>query len=607
MRSAISARFPVCRGLKIWGDGMFQVNEDLSIYLTRGDAAAFALNAQENKHAYRFPAGSVVRFKVFEKKDCGCVVLQKDFPVETASCTVEISLTETETVFGTVINKPTDYWYEVELNPFDNPQTIIGYDEDGPKLFRLFPAGKDVEPEPVPEEIPVVDPELDLTSQRPVENQVIARAFARVNEAVAKIIEELKMKLPIGGGTMKGDIAMGGKKVTGLGTPEDDTDAATKAYADQKLPLTGGIVEGNLSVNGDLFTAGDIVMNGNRIGGLKEPEWEWDATNKVYVDNGLENVLGITRDVSKYAQNVGAPANLLDNSYFGQTVNQYKVEGGQGVGYHVDRWYSNQDSLRVEPARYTYQSGSVVGVLKLTNTSINSGAEFAGVLSQQIEPEKSGYMRGRGFTFAVKQRNGELHVCSGVCSDGNIPEGATEADMIQFSADINNGYLDGIDVHQNGMTKNFEVRIKVTAGATVNILWAALYEGEYTADTLPAYQPKGYTAELMECRRYYQVISDSIKNGILSHAASDEEEDVFVSLVIPLQVNMLDLPAMTILEASELRTVTGLEAAAEFSYSSILPYEDGSVRVDLGVTNLSNANRDIPVAMRFSAVLDANL
>lgn len=586
---------------------MFQVNEDLSIYLTRGDAAAFTLNAQENKHAYRFPAGSVVRFKVFEKKDCGCVVLQKDFPVETASCTVEISLTETETVFGTVINKPTDYWYEVELNPFENPQTIIGYDEDGPKLFRLFPAGKDVEPEPVPEEIPVVDPELDLTSQRPVENQVIARAFARVNEAVAKIIEELKMKLPIGGGTMKGDIAMGGKKVTGLGTPEGDTDAATKAYADQKLPLTGGIVKGNLSVNGDLFMAGDIVMNGNRIGGLKEPEWEWDATNKVYVDNGLKNVLDETKDVSKYAQNVGAPANLLDNSYFGQTVNQYKVEGGQGVGYHVDRWYSNQDSLRVEPARYTYQSGSVVGVLKLTNTSINSGAEFAGVLSQQIEPEKSGYMRGREFTFAVKQRNGELHVCSGVCSDGNIPEGATEADMIQFSADINNGYLDGIDVHQNGMTNNFEVRIKVTAGATVNILWAALYEGKYTADTLPAYQPKGYTAELMECRRYYQVISDSIKNGILSHAASDEEEDVFVSLVIPLQVNMLDLPAMTILEASELRTVTGLEAAAEFSYSSILPYEDGSVRVDLGVTNLSNANRDIPVAMRFSAVLDANL
>jgi hypothetical protein len=32
----------------------------------------------------------------------------------------------------------------------------------------------------------------------------------------------------------------------------------------------------------------------------------------------------------------------------------------------------------------------------------------------------------------------------------------------------------------------------------------ALYEGSYTADTLPEYQPKGYAAELAECRRYYR-------------------------------------------------------------------------------------------------------
>ena len=37
-----------------------------------------------------------------------------------------------------------------------------------------------------------------------------------------------------------------------------------------------------------------------------------------------------------------------------------------------------------------------------------------------------------------------------------------------------------------------------------NYLWAALYEGEYTAETLPEYQPKGYGAELAECQRYFQ-------------------------------------------------------------------------------------------------------
>ena len=36
------------------------------------------------------------------------------------------------------------------------------------------------------------------------------------------------------------------------------------------------------------------------------------------------------------------------------------------------------------------------------------------------------------------------------------------------------------------------------------LLWAALYEGAYTADTLPAYVYKGYAAELAECQRYFQ-------------------------------------------------------------------------------------------------------
>ena len=44
---------------------------------------------------------------------------------------------------GEVINKPTNYWYEIELNPNTQPQTIIGYDEDGEKLFVLYPEGSD--------------------------------------------------------------------------------------------------------------------------------------------------------------------------------------------------------------------------------------------------------------------------------------------------------------------------------------------------------------------------------------------------------------------------------------------------------------------------------
>lgn len=120
---------------------MFVINEDLSIYITRGDAAVFSVGANVGETAYTFRVGDVVRFKVFAKKNCEDVVLQKDTEVTEATSTVEIALNGTETTIGEVISKPTDYWYEVELNPDAHPQTIIGYDENGAKVFKLFPEG----------------------------------------------------------------------------------------------------------------------------------------------------------------------------------------------------------------------------------------------------------------------------------------------------------------------------------------------------------------------------------------------------------------------------------------------------------------------------------
>ena len=168
---------------------MFEINEDKTINITRGDIGAFTVDVlNEAGENYIFQKGDVVRIKVTEKKACENVMFQKDFVVEEETEQVEILLTEEDTKIGEVISKPTDYWYEIELNPFTNPQTIIGYDEDGAKIFKLFPEGKDIEPiEPTPEDIPVVDEELDLTSERPVQNHVIARAILNLQEEITKI------------------------------------------------------------------------------------------------------------------------------------------------------------------------------------------------------------------------------------------------------------------------------------------------------------------------------------------------------------------------------------------------------------------------------------
>lgn len=123
---------------------MFKVNEDKSIYLTRGDHVSFTLVANDNGQPHTFRQGDLVRFKVFEKKACNCVVLQKDFRVESDTTEVDIVLTEDDTKIGAEINKPTDFWYEVEVNPEIQPNTIIGYDEDGAKVFKLYPEGGDM-------------------------------------------------------------------------------------------------------------------------------------------------------------------------------------------------------------------------------------------------------------------------------------------------------------------------------------------------------------------------------------------------------------------------------------------------------------------------------
>ena len=157
---------------------MFSVNEDLSIYATRGDIVFFSVAAEEDGKPYKFQPGDVVRFKVFGKKDAENVVLQRDFPVSEECEEVQIILTKADTKIGEVISKYKDYWYEVILNDDSLPQTIIGYDEDGAKLFRLFPEGDDIpEYEPDPEEFKVMDDALDMTSTRPVQNQAIARAM----------------------------------------------------------------------------------------------------------------------------------------------------------------------------------------------------------------------------------------------------------------------------------------------------------------------------------------------------------------------------------------------------------------------------------------------
>lgn len=125
---------------------MFKVNENLSIHITRGDIGLIGITAKNDDGSdYTFQVGDILRLGVFEKNKLTAIKLQKDITVQEQTLEVEMQLTKEDTTIGEILSKPVDYWYEIQLNPDTNPQTIIGYDENGAKIFRLYPEGVEKE------------------------------------------------------------------------------------------------------------------------------------------------------------------------------------------------------------------------------------------------------------------------------------------------------------------------------------------------------------------------------------------------------------------------------------------------------------------------------
>lgn len=221
---------------------MFFTEDDNSVYVTRGDTVVLSLTAESDSsgEAYCFKVGDVVRIKVFEKKNCENVVLQKDFGIEETTDTVQLTLTGDDTRIGGVISKPVDYWYEIELNPDISPQTIIGYDDEGPRLFKLMPEGKDVDKTPpiTPQDIPVVDDELSLTSKRPVQNKVVTGVIAEISENIDKGIEE---KVNAAASQVNGDISLLKTRIDVLTSTKIPTSAIEQEVADARVEADGTV------------------------------------------------------------------------------------------------------------------------------------------------------------------------------------------------------------------------------------------------------------------------------------------------------------------------------------------------------------------------------
>lgn len=221
---------------------------------------------------------------------------------------------------------------------------------------------------------------------------------------------------------------------------------------------------------GDTGSLGNLTING------KAP----DGAGKVTLT--AADVGALDKDVHMY--------NLLDNSDFVHPVAQAGVNGAHGAtGYAVDRWMRT--------------SGATVSQAADGLKIVSDKTSWTAGIQQRIEAKRFADV----MTFAVR---GVFPVACRLFV--YIGSGTTNFGTAYFQGDAAERTLVLKLTKPDGLTGDEVVNVYISpdtesTGTAAVVRWAVLYEGEYTAETLPPYVPKGYAAELAECLRYYRRIT----------------------------------------------------------------------------------------------------
>lgn len=162
--------------------------------------------------------------------------------------------------------------------------------------------------------------------------------------------------------------------------------------------------------------------------------------------------------------------NLLDNSDFTNPVNQRGVTSEvYNQKFIVDKWMCSNVS-----------SDAPISV----NTNGITLNNAAGTHTQGIEQYIS--IKDGVYTVAAKT-DSSIWIRTFTCSNKTITNISSSSDG-KGEIDVDLNYED-----------NIYIAIKAFAGYSIKVEWAALYEGSYTADTLPSYVPKGKHVEMLNC------------------------------------------------------------------------------------------------------------
>lgn len=217
------------------------------------------------------------------------------------------------------------------------------------------------------------------------------------------------------------------------------------------------------------------------------------------------------------------PANLLNNSDFLNPIAQAGVGGLHGsTAYAIDRWNRT--------------TGATVSLVSNGLKVVSDKSDWVAGIQQRIEAKRF----ADTMTLAV---HGIFPVACRLYAyigSGTVNFG----DPGYFQGDPAERTLVLKLTKPSSLTGDEVVNIYISpdtdsTGTAAIIQWAALYEGEYTAETLPPYVPKGYAEELAECLRYYRKIKGDSQTFV-GYAASG-----IAYAFIPLTQAMRIVPTVT--------------------------------------------------------------
>lgn len=197
--------------------------------------------------------------------------------------------------------------------------------------------------------------------------------------------------------------------------------------------------------------------------------------------------------------------NLLDNSDFIHPINQRgETSKQESWVYWIDRWLSDTEKTAAQ----------------LTSSGIRlpATAEKNLRILQRVPLER--IKKGQSYTIAAYDASGNVFCVSGVFDGEQLTGDASSGG--KYCLSLNKG---------DNLTYWYCI---LDAYADITVKCTALYEGEYTAEALPPYVPKGYAAELAECLRYYRKIKAN--NETFSGYAASGNAYAFIPLAQAMRI-----------------------------------------------------------------------